>query len=343
MTTMTNPAPDTFTTGSAERRATADRAARRWRHARRALGAVAALAAIALPALTGPYLITLAATAIVLALLAMSTQLLAVAGLPSFGQTTYLGIGAYTAALLAAAGITNGPALLAAAAGTAALAAAVLAPFVLRTRGVTFLMVTVMIQGLAVAVAVHWTSVTGGDEGRHTPAVTLWPGDPLTSTPVIYWYTLTAFAAVGVGTAWLMRSRLVLLLRAHAGHEPRMTALGHRATLELGAGYAAAAAISGAGGALLITINTYVSPADISFGVAAAGFAAAALGTALAGFPTMTGALVAAVAIVVVRDWAGSDGTGPLLLGLLLLTVPYLRPAVLRLRARRVNRPGAAA
>lgn len=42
---------------------------------------------------------------------------------------------------------------------------------------------------------------------------------------------------------------------------------------DLGARYAAAVAIAGSGGALLVAINQYVFPADISFGTAACGFA----------------------------------------------------------------------
>jgi branched-chain amino acid transport system permease protein len=296
------------------------------------------LVAACLPALAGPYVVSLASAAIVLCLLAMSTQLLAVAGLPSFGQTAFLGIGAYTAVALAGAGITNAPVQLAAASGTAAVAAAVTAPFVLRTRGVTFLMVTVMIQGLGYALAVHWTGVTGGTDGRHTPPVTLGHDHPLTSTPALYWYAFAVLAAAGAGSAVLLRSRLALLLRGHAGHEPRMIALGHHPTVDLGAGYVAAAVLAGIAGALTVALNQFVSPADLSFEVAASAFAAAALGAAVLGKPTMTGAVVAAVAIVAVRDFAGSNGTGPLLFGLLCLTVPYLRPAATRLWALRTRR-----
>jgi branched-chain amino acid transport system permease protein len=311
---------------------------RGWCYFRRTAGFGAVLLAAALPALAGPYVVSLAASAIVLGLLAMSTQLLAVAGLPSFGQTAFLGIGAYTAALLADAGITHGPIQLLLATAVAAGIAAVIAPFVLRTRGVTFLMVTVMLQGLAVTVAAHWTTVTGGDEGRHTAPLTAWPGHPLTSTPAVYWYALAVLTVAGTAIAVLLRSRLALILRGHAGHEPRMIALGHSPTRGLGTGYVAAAAIAGTAGALTIAINTYVSPADISFEVAANAFAAAALGAALTGTPKMTGALLVAVAVVAVRDWAGSAGTGPLYFGLLCLTVPFLRPAILRVVRRRVGR-----
>ncbi|GAA2471413.1 branched-chain amino acid ABC transporter permease [Winogradskya humida] len=305
--------------------------ANRWRRPRQGVAVAAAGLAVVLPAITGRYVVTLAATAIILALLAMSTQLLAVAALPSFGQTAFLAVGAYTAAHLADAGLTDGLLQLSGATLAAALAGAAVAPVVLRTRGTTFLMVTIMIQGLAAAVALHWTSVTGGDEGVDTPPVTLWPGHPLTEAAYQYWYALAVLAACGAGIGWLMRSRLVLVLRGHAGHEPRMAALGHHPTIGLGLGYTAAAAIAGAGGALLIVVNQHAGPADLGFGTAAAGFAAAALGTCLTGTPTMTGALTAAIAIIALRDATGSNGTGPLYLGLLCLTVPYLRPTVLRL------------
>ncbi|WP_433294470.1 branched-chain amino acid ABC transporter permease [Actinoplanes sp. CA-030573] len=304
-----------------------------WRAGRWPAGAAVIGVAAALPALAGPYVVGLASSAIVLALLAMSTQLLAVAGLPSFGQTAFLGVGAYTAVVLANAGITHGLVQLAAAVLAAAAVAAVTAPFVLRTRGVSFLMVTVMIQGLGYAAAVHWTSVTGGSDGRHTPPVTLGHNGAVTSTPGIYWYAFTVLAVAGAATAVLLRSRLALIWRGHAGHEPRMIALGYRPTVDLGAAYVAAAALAGAGGALTVAINTFMSPAYLSFDIAAAAFAAAALGASLAGRPTMTGALAATAAIVAVRDFLGSNGTGPLWFGLLCLTVPYLRPAATGLRA----------
>ncbi len=116
----------------------------RWRSRLGAAGvAGAVLAALLLPGLVNAYVVSVASTAIVLATLAMSTQLLTgITGLPSLGQAAFLGVGAYTAALYAQAGVSNGPAQLAAAAVTAAGAAALCAPLVLRTRGTTFLMVT---------------------------------------------------------------------------------------------------------------------------------------------------------------------------------------------------------
>ncbi|HEX5598417.1 MAG TPA: branched-chain amino acid ABC transporter permease [Micromonosporaceae bacterium] len=296
-----------------------------------------------LPGLVDAYTISLAATALVLAVLAMSTNLLVgVAGLPSFGQAAYFGVGAYTAALLAASGITAGPVQLVAAAVTGALAAAVTAPLVLRTRATAFLMVTFALQSLAATTAGKWRSVTGGEEGLHTPPVNVWfATPPLTNAGYVYLYVLACFLLLAAAVGLILRSRLGLVLRGCADHEPRMGALGHRVTAELTAGYAAAGGLAGAGGALLVAVNRYVSPADMGFEVAAITLLAAAIGAG-----SMTSAVAGAVAVVAARDWLGAvtDGHGLALLGAMFLAVAYGRPhakALLdRLRAGRTRSGG---
>ncbi|MDI6100810.1 branched-chain amino acid ABC transporter permease [Actinoplanes sp. NEAU-A12] len=297
-------------------------------------GTALLLAAAVIPAVAGPYPVAVAAHALVLVLLAMSTQLLvAVAGLPAFGQTAYFGVGAYTAALLCRGGHNDAPLLLAAAALTAGVAAAVTAPMLMRTRGTAFLMATFAVQSLTATAAARWTTVTAGDEGLHTPPVLPWPGGaPLTAPAYLYWYALAVVALAGAGLAFFLRSRLALTLRGIAGHEPRMTALGHRVTRDLTAGYTIAGVVAGLAGGLLIVVNQYVSPADIGFEAASLTLLAAAIGAG-----TLAGAAIGAALVVAVRDGAGvgTDGLSPLLLGLLFLTVAYLRPLTARLNRRR--------
>lgn len=117
---------------------------------------------------------------------------------------------------------------------------------------------------------------------------------------------------------------LIAVVGGNAGHEQRMVALGHRVTALYATGYPLASAIAGAGGALLVTVNRYISPGDIGFEAASLVLLAAAIGAG-----TMTGALAGAVAVVVARDLLGAstDGLAPLLLGLLFLVVVYGRPA----------------
>ncbi|MEU4244258.1 branched-chain amino acid ABC transporter permease [Actinoplanes sp. NPDC026619] len=311
-------------------------ASRRRRHLTRAAAALTAVVALAWPALVGPYPVTVAATALVFAVLAVSTHLLVgVAGLPAFGQAAYFGVGAYTAALLARAGHTLAVEQLAAATVAAGIIGAVTAPIVLRTRGTAFLMATLAVQSLAATAASQWRTVTGGDEGISTPSVVLWPGGPaLTAPAFVYWWVLAVTALAGLGVAVLLRSRLILVMRGIGGHEPRMTALGHHVTARLIAGYTIAAALAGTGGALLVTVNQYISPADLGFDIASLALLAATIGAG-----STIGAAIGAVLIVAVRDAAGisSGGATPLLLGVLFVLVAYHRPA-LATAARQLGR-----
>ncbi|MEV6849228.1 branched-chain amino acid ABC transporter permease [Actinoplanes sp. NPDC051411] len=303
---------------------------------KRSGAAAAGLAALAWPAVAGPYAVTVAATALVFAVLAVSTQLLVgPAGLPAFGQAAYFGIGAYTAALLSRAGHTLAVEQLAAAIVVAAIAGALTAPIVLRTRGTAFLMATLAVQSLATTAASQWRTLTGGDEGISTSALTLWPGGHALAAPgFIYWYVLGVTALAGAAVAVLLRSRLMLIVRGIGGQEARMTALGHRTTLRLAAAYIVAAALAGAGGALLIAVNRYVSPSDMNFDAASLALLAATIGAR-----SPLGAALGAIAIIVVRDAVGisSGGLTPLLLGVLFLLVAYRRSAItalIRLRGR---------
>ncbi|RSM64036.1 branched-chain amino acid ABC transporter permease [Actinoplanes sp. ATCC 53533] len=296
-----------------------------------ALLAAALVAAVALPAVVDSYTVSIASTALVLATLAMSAQIVTgLAGLPTMGQAAYLGVGAYTAALLANAGLSSGPAQLVVAAAVGAAAAAVTAPFVLRSRGTAFLMVTFAVGELARTVASKWATVTGGDDGLHAPPVTIWPGTaPLRAEGYIYLYLLGCFLILAAAVAVLLRTRLALVLRGAADHEPRLGALGHHVTRSLFAGWTAAGAVAGGAGALLIAANRHVSPADMHLDMSALALLAAAIGVG-----TMRGAVAGAVLIVVVRDLIGAEtgGHALALVGLAFLLTAYRRPITARLR-----------
>ncbi|HEY7222536.1 MAG TPA: branched-chain amino acid ABC transporter permease [Micromonosporaceae bacterium] len=297
-------------------------------HRRRAswtVFAIAVGAAGGLPAVVNSYVVSVGCTAMVLAMVAISTQLLGVAGLPSLGQAGYLAIGAYTAALLATrAGVGSAPIQLVAAALVAAAVGALTAPLVLRTRAATHLMVTLAIAELVRTVASQWSGLTNGDNGLPTPPVSLVPGGALRAAPYVYWYLLGCFLLVAALVAALLRSPWALRLRASANHEPRLAALGHAVTATLFAGHVAAASIAGAAGALMVAATRYLSPADFTVSTSALALLAAAIGAG-----TMRGAVAAAVLIVAVRDLIGArtGGHALALLGLVFVLVAY-RPAL---------------
>ena len=303
--------------------------------------AAALILAVSLPAIADSFTVSLASSAIVLAVLAMSVQfLVGVAGLPTLGQAALFGVGAYTAALMATHGFTNAPGQLIAATLAGGAAAAITGPVVLRTRCTAFMISTFALQGVISSIAVKWTSVTGGESGLHTPPGTLWLSSWQLSHPAhLYWYVLACGALLAASLAAVLRSRLALVLRGQADNEARMTALGHRVTAQLTAGYAIAGAVAGAGGALLIAVNRYVSPADAGFELAAIALLAAAVGR------TMTGAIVGAIAIVIARDVIGGStgGHAGLVLGLLFIAAAYRTPArdaIRRVIEQRRRTPG---
>lgn len=285
-----------------------------------AVGIVGVAGAVALPWLVNAYLVSLAATALVMAVLAMSAQLLVgLAGLPPLGQAAYLAVGAYTAATVAA--VTSlGPAQLAAATAAGAIAAAVTGLLAVRARGTTFLMVTFGVGELLHAAANQWAP--GGSEGTHTPPVIALPGlPPMVRPGWVYLYVLACTLLIGVAVAILVRTRFALLLRGIAAHEARVQAAGHHTTRMLLAAYTLAGGIAGAAGALSIAVTRYVSPADAAMSISALALAAAVIGSG-----SMTGACAGAVLLVAARDWAGGllSGHGPTLLGLLFLLLAYL-------------------
>src|SRR5579864_7169217 len=107
--------------------------------------ALAAIAIACMPFYASPYHMQLATTAMIAAMFALSLQLLVGgAGMVSLAQAAFFGLGAYSVHLLgrAAGGAPSILLSLPASALVAGLAALVIGPFALRTRGFFFLMTT---------------------------------------------------------------------------------------------------------------------------------------------------------------------------------------------------------
>src|SRR5437899_4320285 len=128
-------------------------------------GVALAAVVLLLPVLAGPFLRYLALNMLLLALLALSFNLLfGMTGLLSFGQGAFYSGGAYAAALLLRAGM---PLLWSIVLGSLAAAAlaAVLGAFCVRHTRIYFSMLTLAFGMLVYAVVWKWTAVTGGDDG----------------------------------------------------------------------------------------------------------------------------------------------------------------------------------
>ncbi|WP_274034288.1 branched-chain amino acid ABC transporter permease [Streptomyces sp. MMBL 11-1] len=282
---------------------------------------------ISLPALLDAYSISLAGSALALGLLAVSVTILTgYAGLPTLGQTAPFAVGAYATANLADAGWTVGPVQIVLSALAAAVFSAVVGPAVIRARGTTVLMITLAIGELTGAVVNQLKSVTGGADGLvGFPATrALWGGEGMLEESELYNYALAvAVVAVSV-TLLVLRSPAGKLLTGTRGAEARMRASGHPVGRYLLVAHVCAGALAGVGGSLMVTVQQYLSPADVGFEIAAFALLAVVIG----GSTSVIGALLGAGLIVATRDWvAGSwPGHGPLLLGVLFVATVYVLP-----------------
>src|SRR3954453_18732316 len=141
-------------------------AAARW-HALGPILLFAALALVPVAARFGAesYILSLMTRVVVLGLAAMSLDLLVgYAGLVSFGHAAFLGIGAYAVGILSAEGINDGALQLAAALAGSALFALATGAVSLRTRGVSFIMITLAFGQMMFFLATSLASY-GGDDG----------------------------------------------------------------------------------------------------------------------------------------------------------------------------------
>ncbi|TXL90915.1 ABC transporter permease [Streptomyces sp. IB2014 016-6] len=291
---------------------------------------------IALPTLLDAYTISLAGSALALGLLAVSvTVLTGYAGLPTLGQTAPFAVGAYATANLADAGWTVGPVQIVVAAIAAALFSLVTGPAVIRARGTTVLMITLAIGELASAAINQLKSVTGGADGLvgFPPTQALWGGEEMVDESEVYNYALAVAVVAVAVTLLVLRSPAGKLLIGTRNAEARMRASGHPVGRYLLMAHIGAGALAGVGGSVMVTVQQYLSPADVGFEIAAFALLAAVIG----GGTSVIGALIGAGLIVSTRDWvAGSwPGHGHLLLGVLFVAAVYLLPRGLAgLRAR---------
>jgi branched-chain amino acid transport system permease protein len=210
----------------------------------------------------GGYLLIIGERAIILAIAALSLELLiGVAGLISFGHAAFLGIGAYAAGILASHGYGTLILALPAAILSSALFALLTGAIAVRTRGVYFIMITLAFGQMAFFVATSLAPY-GGDDGLTWPTRTLVFGTRvLKSETVFYYVALASLGGVYVLMGRLAASRFGRVLRGFTDNERRMEAIGFAPYPYRLAAYAMAGAACGLAGFLLGNQVEFVSPA----------------------------------------------------------------------------------
>lgn len=192
------------------------------------------------------------------------TLLLGSAGLLSFGQGLYLGIGAYaTGILLRDVGLPLLPTLvIATLAGT--LVAAVLGLLIVRRTGVYFVMLTLAFAQMGYFAMLAAKDVTGGENGmtglpRHYDLL----GATIASPMSFYVLCAAGFLLAFLAVQRLNASPLGSVLVAIRENEGRSEAMGYDVRRYKLAVFAVAGGIAGLSGALHAVFLGFVPPNDI--------------------------------------------------------------------------------
>ena len=219
-------------------------------------GLVALLLLGVLPTLfTGKYLIGVLTVAAIYGIWAVSWDFMSgLTGRENFGQSLFIGVGAY------AAGFLNvhfgvGPWWSLPMSMLVAMVFAVILGFpTLRLKGPYFALAMLSSAVIMQRLMLIFWEYTGGEEGIQDIT-------PLIVNPLhYYWFVLTVLGSITLLLSWIARSRWGLILRAIRGDEATCLAAGLPITTYKIVSLVISAAFAGLGGALYAHYQLQVSP-----------------------------------------------------------------------------------
>jgi branched-chain amino acid transport system permease protein len=268
------------------------------------LAVVVALAAVALIVPhTGSFVILLATRALAFSILVMSLDiLLGYTGLASLGQAAYLGIGAYTTAILATRyqfglgydfwlvivlGMLGG-----------ALLAVLFGLLAIRATGVYFLMITLALGQCVWGLAYRWNSLTGGDNGINLPQRPKF-GIDLADEVTFFYVVLGIFTISLLLMYTLVRSPFGRSLVGIRERELRMKILGYNTWLHKYLAFVIAGGFGGLAGVLWAHTAGIVSPENVVLTTSVDALLMAVLG----GAGTLVGGVIGAMIVFGLREY----------------------------------------
>ncbi len=263
-------------------------------------------------------------------------------GYVSLGQSAFLGIGAYTVALLSLR-LHLSPFLLAPLGGVAAaVVAAVLGATVMRTREHAFVIITIALLFLFQALALNLEGLTGGSNGLTLP-LPAWDRD-LQNLP--FYYAMLVLGALSVLLSWwIRRTRFGMGLIAIREDEDKAAAIGVRTPAYKVLSFVASAVLIGVAGGVYAYFLSFIDPRGMFDILVSVQLVLAAL---IGGRGTIWGPVLGAFVVVpaseLTNDLASAEGLHlfafGLVLGAVVLFLPHgLIPTVQRWWSQRRQRP----
>jgi branched-chain amino acid transport system permease protein len=271
--------------------------------------AVACALVAAFPFVGGKFYVDLMVTTMILAIFALSLELLVGrTGLVSFGHAAFFGIAAYATALLspqseAASMLWLLPAVVV----ITALAALGIGALSLRTRGIYFIMVTLAFAQMAYFVF-HDMKFAGGSDGRYLYVKPVLAAGSYTlldlDRPLAFYYvTLAALILVYALLASIGRSRLGHALTGIKANEQRMRAAGFSTYPYKLAAFVLAGALAAIAGFLYAVKDGFVNPEILAWHQSGTVLLMLILG----GLGTLRGAVVGAFLFVLLKEFFQSE------------------------------------
>jgi branched-chain amino acid transport system ATP-binding protein/branched-chain amino acid transport system permease protein len=245
-------------------------------------------------------------------------------GYVSLGQSAFLGIGAYTTALLSLR-LDVSPLVLAPLGGIAAAAvAAVLGATVMRTREHAFVIITIALLFLFQTLALNLEGITGGSNGLTLPLPT-WDRD-LGNLP--FYYAMLALMGCSILLPWwIRRTKFGMGLVAIREDEDKAAAIGVRTSAYKVLSFVASAVLIGVAGGVYAYFLTFIDPRGMFDILVSVQIVLAAL---LGGRGTIWGPVLGAFVVVpldeLTNDVAAAEGAHLFAFGLALGAVVLFLP-----------------
>lgn len=280
----------------------------------------------AAPAFLSTYLLGLLILTLIYSIFTMSLNILTgYAGLPSLGHAMFFGIAAYTVGIL---DVEMSPAFileLIAGISAAAVIGAVFGLLTVRSKGISFVMITLALSMVLWGLATNWAGLTGGTDGFtgvSRPDLSLILLD-IEETCHFYYFVFVFFVVSSVLLYLIMRSAFGYALLGIRESETRMSSLGYNVWLYKYMSFIVSGVFAGLAGILFAYYNGFVHPSDLGIETSAKVLFMLILG----GTGTFFGPLIGACAIVLMENYISAfSERWPMILGVIYVLVVLFAP-----------------